>query len=349
MNITETSSNLVGISTAVPKFEFNNLNYDLLDSDKLVKFIEITGIKKRRIVNKNICTSDLAVNAGEKLLTDLNWKKDEIDFVLLITQTPDYLTPATSIIIQDRMQLKKNLFTLDINLGCSGFPYGITLANSLIDNFNFKKGILFIGDVSSKLCNYNDKSTWPLFGDACSAVAFEKKSKTKVFSDFYTDGSAYTDIIVPSHSLAGRNELTTDSFKNKKDKELIRNDVNMHLNGANIYSFAISSVPKKINEIILFSKINIKKIKYCFLHQANKLINQTIESKLNFRSVEYPTSIEEFGNTSSATIPITITKNFSSTYFSGLSILCGFGVGLSLATLIIDFKDVKVSKLVELE
>lgn len=349
MNINETSSNIVGIASAVPKFEFNNSNYDVLERDKLLKFIEITGVKKRRIVKTNICTSDLAIHAGEKLLTDLNWKKDEIDFVLLITQTPDYLTPATSIIIQDRMQLKKNLFALDINLGCSGFPYGITFANSLIDNLNFKKGILFIGDVSSKLCNYNDKSTWPLFGDGCSAVAFEKKNKIKIYSDFYSDGSAYTDIIVPSHSLAGRNKLTIDSFKEIKDKDLIRNNTNMHLNGANIYSFAISSVPKKIDEMISFSKINIEKIKYCFLHQANKLINQTIENKLSFQSVEFPRSIEEFGNTSSATIPITITKNFASTTFSGLSILCGFGVGLSLATVILEFKDVKVSKLVEVE
>lgn len=349
MNISETNSSIVGIASAVPSYEFDNLNYDILTEDKLRKFIEVTGVKKRRIVKYQLCTSDLAISAGERLLKDLNWNKKDLDFVILITQTPDFLTPATSIIIQNKLGLKKEIFALDINLGCSGFPYGISIINSLMDAYGFSKGLLFIGDVSSKLCNYKDKSTWPLFGDACSAIAFEKGHKKKIISDFYSDGSGYKDIIVPSHSLSGREKLNKSSFDEITDKDLTRNNVNMHLNGANIYSFAISNVSKKIKELIGFYKLDVTLLKYCFLHQANKLINDSIESKIDIKTMKFPSSIENFGNTSSATIPMTITVNFQKNKLNGLSILCGFGVGLSLSTVIIDFNDVFISKLVEVK
>lgn len=348
MKISITKSKIVGISSAVPKNKFNNENYNYLNNVKLDKFIKLTGIYSRRISKGKICTSDLAVAAGEQLLKDLRWEKNDIEFIILITQTADYLTPATSIIIQDRLKLKKELFALDINLGCSGLPYGISIANSLVDNLNFSKGILFIGDVSSRLCNMRDSSTWPIFGDACSAIAFEKKDRQKLFFDFYSDGSKYHDIIVPAHSLAGKNQLNIESLKENDIGELKRNELNMHLNGANVFSFAISQVPSKIHDIIKFSKIKKNKIKYCFLHQANNSINQFIKQKLKLNKTKFPESLKNFGNTSSASITMSITQNFSNQTLSGNSILCGFGVGLSLSTALITFDKCKVSKLVEI-
>ena len=254
-----TSSQIVAISTAVPKFKFNNINYDFLEKEKIKNFIKITGVESRRITKGSLCTSDLAIKAGEKIIKNLNWSKDSIDFIIFISQTSDYLTPATSIILQDKLNLKNNLFTIDINLGCSGFPYGISFASSLIDSMGFNRGILFIGDVSSKLCNIKDKSTWPLFGDACSAIAFERKKKNKVFFDFFSDGSRFDDIIVPSHSMAGKIAPKKSSFDDVDKNGLKRNSFNMHLNGANIYSFAISKVHERINNLIKFSLIKKKK------------------------------------------------------------------------------------------
>ena len=344
-----TKSKIVGISTAVPKNEFYNTNYNHIEKDKLSTFIQLTGVESRRITKGSLCTSDLAIVAGEKLLKELSWKKEEIDFIIFITQTADYMTPASSIIIQNKLKLKNDIFALDINLGCSGFPYGIGIANSLIDSLGFKKGLLFIGDISSKLCNPKDKSTWPLFGDACSAVAFQKKEANNVFHDFFSDGSKFEDIIVPSHSIAGRQIPNTSSFAEIENGGLIRNKFNMHLNGANIYSFAISKVHERINKIIDFSLVNKNELQYCFLHQANKLINDTIEKKLGLPKTIFPTSIKNFGNTSSATIPLTITVNFSQKTLNGKSILCGFGVGLSLSSAIVDFDNCKVLDLIEVK
>ena len=349
MQASITKSKITGIATAVPKNEFNNKDYSFLEKDKLSNLIKLTGVESKRITKGSLCTSDLAIRAGEELLNKLSWEKNDVDFIIFITQTADFLTPATSIIIQDKLKLRNNIFALDINLGCSGFPYGITIANSLIDSLGFNKGVLFIGDVSSKLCNPRDKSTWPLFGDACSAVAFEKKEDNNIYHDFFSDGSRFSDIIVPSHSNAGRNIPNKSSLDVRESNGLFRNDFNMHLNGANIYSFAISKVSERIKKLLKFSLIVEKDIKYCFLHQANKLINETIEKKLSLPNTIFPNSIKKFGNTSSATIPLTITTNFSNKILNGKSILCGFGVGLSLASIIIDFDNCKVLTLIEVE
>ena len=178
MKNVNTNGCITGISVCVPTNKYININYPHQTKDKLLKFIATTGIKERRIVNKTeMCTSDLGFVAVKKLIKKLNWKNNDVDFLIFISQTADYLTPATSAILQDRLMLKKNIFTLDVNYGCSGFPYGAALCFSLIDNLKFNKGILVIGDVLSKVCSIKDPSTWPLFGDACAAVAFEKKKK----------------------------------------------------------------------------------------------------------------------------------------------------------------------------
>ncbi len=345
MKIIKSKAKITGISTCIPKFTYKNINYPYQTKKNLERFINLTGISERRIVkNSKICTSDLALKAVKKLIFDLKWKKSEIDFLIFVTQTSDYLTPSSSIILQDKLSLKKELFAFDINLGCSGVPYGISTAFSLIDNLNFKKGVLILGDVSSRLCNIKDKSSWLLFGDACSAIGIEKQKKTKTsFFDYFSDGAGFKDIIVPSHSLAGRNEIKLKDFKKFNSNGNIRSNINMSLNGANIFSFSTTKIPDKIKSIINLSKINRKNIKYCFLHQANKLINENIKDKLKMKNTLFPSSLYKFGNTSSASIPVTIVKHFGGKKISGISLLSGFGVGLSASTLIYEFNNCKIS------
>lgn len=347
----KTSAKISGVSACVPKYKFLNINYKHQDKSKLKRFIKTTGIKERRIVsNFETCTSDLAIEALNKLLIDIKWNKKDLEFLIFITQTPDYLTPATSCIIQERLNLKNSIFNLDINYGCSGFPYGVSTAFSLIDTFSFNKGVLIIGDVLSKLCNEKDQSTWPLFGDGCAAVAFEKtQKKTNAYFDFYTDGKGFSDIIVHSHSLAGRNKVNIEDYQIKNSNGIKRNNFNLFLNGANIYSFSISKVPERINKFIEFSKINKNNFAYCFLHQANKLINNDLKKKIDLKKTLFPSSLEKFGNTSAATIPITMVHNFGGKVLNGLSILSGFGVGLSMSSSIYNFENCKISKLVYLK
>ncbi len=351
MKITKSLAKISGICACLPKFKYSNINYPYLEKKKMKKFIKITGIKERRISKKtSTCTSDLALKSSEKLIKDLKWKKKDIDFLIFISQTSDFVTPATSAILQDKLGLKKDIYTIDINLGCSGFPYGISNAFSLINNFKFKKGLFIIGDVLSQICNIKDQSSWPLFGDGCCAIGIERTSKIKkTYFDFFTDGSGFKDIYVPTHSLSGRNKLSTKDFKENNKDGLIKSNVNLSLNGPNIFSFSTLVIPKKLKKLIKFSKLNKEEIKYCFLHQANKLINDTIEEKLEMKKTIFPTSLKNFGNTSSATIPITIAKEFGGKTISGKSLLSGFGVGLSAANMIYNFDKCRISKLIFLD
>jgi 3-oxoacyl-[acyl-carrier-protein] synthase-3 len=263
-----------------------------------------------------------------------------------VTQTPDYLTPATSGILQDKLKLRKNIIVYDINLGCSGYTHGLIAISSIMKSLNLKKGLLAVGDVTSKLVNNKDNVSNLLFGDAGSVTAIENKtkSKEKMFFDYYSDGSGFKDIIVPSHSLAGRIKLNKKQLKIKEDSNKnIRSNINISLDGINIFNFAINYVPIIIKK--LCKKI---KVRYCFLHQANKMIQESIEKQLSKNKMTFPTSLHNFGNTSSATIPITICHNFFNQRLVGNSIFCGFGVGLSMSAVIINIQKTKIFKIIKI-
>lgn len=341
---------IVGISTAVPKKKFFNKDYIYASKESNDKFIKNTGIYERRISNKNICTSDLVIAAAEKIIKTIPWKKKTIEAIILVTQTPDYLTPSTSIKIQNELDLPKNIIAFDINLGCSGFSYGLSIISSIMNNLSINRSLLLVGDVLSRLCNIKDKSTWPVFGDAGSAIALEKKKKNQFsFFNFFSDGSGYSDIIVPSHSLSGKNIISNISFKEKRYSDgIIKSDLNLFLNGPNVYSFAINNVHLAINDLIAESKINNKYIKYFFLHQANKMINDKIKSKLNFPNSFFPQSLKKFGNTSAASIPLTINLENNKKEINDYCLLSGFGVGISMCNAIIKINKIKTTKLLEI-
>ena len=331
---------IAGITCCVPlKCISNKKNIN----KKRIKAVKSIGIDKRHIANEKMCTSDLVLKAANHVIKKLKWSRDDIDILILVTQTPDYLTPATSGILQDKLKLKKNIVVYDINLGCSGYTHGLIAISSIMKSLNLRKGLLAVGDVTSKLVNNKDNVSNLLFGDAGSVTAIENKitSKEKIIFDYYSDGSGFKDIIVPSHSLAGRIKLEKKQLKNKKDfNKNIRSNINISLDGLNIFNFAINHVPLIIKK--LCKKINVK---YCFLHQANKMIQDSVEMQLLKKKITFPTSLNNFGNTSSASIPITICHNYFKQKLVGNSLFCGFGVGLSMSAVIINLQKTKIFKI----
>ena len=334
---------ITGIACSVPSNKISNKkNAD----KKRLRTIKSIGIETRHIAEEKICTSDLVLKAANHVIQKLKWRRDDVDILILVTQTPDYLTPATSGILQDKLRLKKNIIVYDINLGCSGYTHGLIAISSIMKSLNLKKGLLAVGDVTSKLVNNKDNVSNLLFGDAGSVTAIENKtkSKEKMFFDYYSDGSGFKDIIVPSHSLAGRIKLNTKQLKTAEDSNKnIRSNINISLDGINIFNFAINNVPLIIKK--LCKKI---KVRYCFLHQANKMIQESIEKQLSKNKMTFPTSLYNFGNTSSATIPITICHNFFNQRLVGNSIFCGFGVGLSMSAVIINMQKTKIFKIIKI-
>jgi 3-oxoacyl-[acyl-carrier-protein] synthase-3 len=190
---------VAGIVSCVPPNKIDNLTADVLGSaEDAERFVKNTGIRFKRIVASEVCTSDLSEKAANKLLEGLNWDKDEISVIIVVTQTPDYLVPNTAILLQNRLSLKKTCLAFDIPLGCSGYVYGLSVMASILKSNNFKKGLLLVGDTLSKQASPYDKSAYPLFGDAATATAIENTGNPEHKIKFLlgSDGEGYESIIV---------------------------------------------------------------------------------------------------------------------------------------------------------
>ena len=323
-----------GISACVPKQIEENAEYPFFDEGNLRTFVATTGIERKRKSNVEICTSDLCVAAAEALIRDLRWNKEDISFVILVTQTPDYILPATSCIIQQKLGLAKNCYTLDISLGCSGWVYGMSVISALLSSVTTSKNskaLLLVGDTPSKSTSWEDKSTYPLFGDAGTATALEYQlGAESILFAMNSNGSGYDAIIINDGGY--RNPFSTDSLdKIERGDGIISNNLQVVLNGMDVFSFGITEVPKSINELLENFKLDKNTVDFFIFHQANLFMNEQIRKKLKLPVEKVPYSLREFGNTSSATIPLTMLTRLNKE-LQGRKlqhIACGFGVGLS--------------------
>lgn len=336
-----------GIVSAVPENVVKNRDLNLFaNQQEAEKFISVTGIEEKRHAKIDECTSDLCCHAAEELISKLNWNKEDIEVLLMVTQTPDYVVPNTSIILQDRLGLPKSCVCFDVPLGCSGYVYGLSIISQFLQNGGFKKGILLVGDTLSKQCSALDKSTYPLFGDAGCATALEFKEGSEMLYNLWSDGSGYSSIIVPDGGY--RSPLNEKSLKQEVDSEgNVRSKVNTYMNGTEVFSFGISEVPKEIKKFVAYFNLDVAAIDYSFFHQANKFMNEMIRKKIGLSKEQVPYSLDKFGNTSSATVPLTISTIGNDIKNKNI-LMCGFGVGLSIGILQTQIEDDFVNVLLEL-
>jgi 3-oxoacyl-[acyl-carrier-protein] synthase-3 len=341
---------LKGISCCVPKNMERNMDLDILTKEEIERFIDATGVEERRIATKEICTSDLCCEAAEKLIKDLNWQKDEIEILVFVSQTADYILPVSAAILQDRLGLSTNCIAFDIPLGCSGYVYGISIIAGMMKATGLKKGLLLAGDTSSKLLSKTDKSTVPLFGDGGSATAFEFDEKADdLLFDLGTDGSGYKTIMI--NDGGSRNRINEESLiYHNISPGIDRNACQLILDGMDVFSFGISQAPKTVNKLIEKFEIDKDSISHFVFHQANLMMNKMIVKKLKLPVEKVPYSLKKFGNTSSTTIPLTIVAELKDNLKNDSQdlILCGFGVGLSWGTVKLKFDNAVISDLIEI-
>ena len=322
---------LKGVTACVPPFIDENHRSTLMSPEEMKKLIESIGVERKHIADQDTCTSDLCYKAAEKLIAELNWRKDEIDCLIFVSQTPDYILPATSCLLQERLGLPKECYTLDISLGCSGWVYGLSAISGLLSNGGMEKGLLLVGDTTSKTTSKKDKSSWPLFGDAGTATALEYEEGEKGFTfHMATDGSGGNAIVVPDGGY--RNPYSESTLSMKQQSEgVIMNNLHCRLDGMTVFSFAISKVPKSVKALLERVKMDKEQIDFYLFHQANFFLNETIRKKLKLNEEQVPYSLQDFGNTSCVTIPLTmVTEMKPKLETEKLRMVgCGFGVGLS--------------------
>lgn len=337
-----------GISACVPKTINYNREYPGFKDDDAEKFITATGIEQRRLSDDSTCSSDLCYQAAKQLITDLAWNKSDVDCLIFVSQTPDYILPATSCLLQDRLGLTTNCYTLDISLGCSGWVYGLSALSGLLSASGMKKGLLLCGDTLSKTCPITDKSTFPLFGDAGTATAIEFEQNSCLKFNMATDGSGYQSIILPDGGY--RIPVSKESFNMKTfDEGISRNRLQLELDGMDVFSFGISKAPQNVNGMLEHFSIDKEEIDFYLFHQANYFMNENIRKKLKLPKEKVPYSLKEYGNTSSATIPLTMVTQLGEVLSKSKKevVACGFGVGLSWGSVYFTVDHIVCPKLIE--
>ncbi|WP_462267046.1 3-oxoacyl-ACP synthase III family protein [Mucilaginibacter sp.] len=324
-----------GISACVPTRVEENIDIDDIPTLDIEKLIKTTGVERRRIASPGTCTSDMCVVAAEKLIADLKWNKDEIDGLIMVTQSPDYLVPATSPSLQHRLSLSQECFTIDISLGCSGYIYGLSTLGSYMNTGMIKKALLCAGDVSSISCSKQDKSTYPLFGDAGTVTALEYcEGDEGMKFHLASDGSGYKAIMIPDGGHRSRFSEAS-LVEHVINQGISRNNIELWLDGMDVFSFGISKAPETVNKLLTNFLIDKSAVNHFFFHQANLMMNERIRKKLHLHENVVPYSLKDFGNTSSASIPLTMITETANELKNGKKniVACGFGVGLSWATM----------------
>ena len=336
---------IAGFSSGVPKQvvskadSINSSDYDASD------FIEKTGIKEVR-VSDEFTASDLCYAAAERLLQDLGWEKGTVEGLFFVSQHPDYILPATSCILQDRMGLSKECYAMDISLGCSGWVYGLNATTAVVAGHGMKRALLLCGDARKRAkCDFD-----PLFGFAGTVTALEYTGNDEDVMRFHvgTDGSGYDALIIPDGGA--RNPATVNSFDMEDVEGKMMHRMQTRMKGMDVFSFAISTAPKSIKKLMSEEGKTAEDYDYFILHQANTMINEMIRKKIKAVPEQVPYSLHEFGNTSMASIPLTIVTQLKGKVEKRQTsyIACGFGVGLSWGTVSFKTNNLVISELVEL-
>ena len=334
---------IAGLSAGVPKhIEYTKDNPNISSEYDYEDFIKSTGIRSRRI-DESLTTSDLCCAAAEKLIMDLNWDKKEIEVLIFVTQGPDYIAPSTACIVQDRIGLSKDCYAAELPLGCSGWVYGLSYAVSLLSSGCVKKALLMVGDA-----RFHIPTIDPLVGFAGTVTALEYQEDAAGFKfHFGTDGSGYDAIIIPDGGA--RNQVSPKSFEleDVNGKQMCR--LQSRMNGMDVFAFAISTAPKSMRKLAAQYNLNLDEMDYCILHQANLQIDEIIRGKMKYPEEKVPMCLYDFGNTSSASIPLTIVSQLKGKVENKHTkfLCCGFGIGLSWGSVAFDTDNIILSDLVE--
>lgn len=339
---------ITAISACVPPKVFSN--YDLgylVPEETLEKLIGSIGIKEKRFVESDVCSSDLCYKAAKKLMEDNNIEPSSIDFLLFLTLTPDYITPPTSSILQHRLGLPTTTACLDMSLACSGFVYALSTAFAYASMSGVNRVLLLVGETMSKLINPKDRVNFPLYGDAGTACLIEKGDfKESVFM-LTADGEGEDMVKIPHGGF--RSPLTADSLVDKEREEgNFRKDIDITMDGLGTFNHAVTAIPKQVKLLMNEANITADEIDYLVSHQANRFMIDFIIKRLKFDPSKVPFCLAKYGNTSCASIPLTIVSELMGKLEGEKKLLLSaIGAGWSFGTAYMPTQDVKVSSIIE--
>lgn len=327
---------ILAIEYVLPEKILKNEELAALYTNWTAEKIEIkTGIRTRHVANRDETAADLGIAAARKLIAMNVVPKEEIDFILCVTQSPDYKLPTTACIMQEQLGLEKNTGAFDINLGCSGYIYGLAVAKSLIETNIAKNVLLITAETYSKHINPMDKSTRTIFGDGAAATLVGHGGMEICGFDLGTDGSGKDFLIIPTGGA--RKPSTPETAIEKEIDRNVRSEDNLYMSGADIFEFTIREVPASVKRIL--KKENLKKdsVDLFIFHQANRFMLDFLEKLMKLDKTKCYHNFADTGNTVCASIPIAFKRAMvdGTVKPNQTILLSGFGVGLSWGSTLI--------------
>ncbi len=344
-------SRIAGICTVVPKRTAGIADLEsIFGPEEAAKVAKSTGVLQRRIAGGGLCTSDLCFASARQLLNDLGWDPATVQAVVFVSQTPDYRLPATACVLHGKLGLPKNCVAFDVNLGCSGYIYGLWMVAQFIQASGLQRALLLVGDTSTYYLSDKDRSTYPIFGDAGTATAIESVRDSQISFALGSDGAGSENLLVPAGCFRlPHNEKT--ACRSERENGNWRSDENLFRNGAEVFAFTLREVPALIDGILAVAGWERVSVDQFVFHQANKFMLDHLAKKMKLPIEKVPLSIADYGNTSSASIPLTISACLREKLTQSQTqkmVLAGFGVGWSWGACAIEMGSLVLPPILEI-
>ncbi len=295
--------------------------------------------------------ADMCQKAAEELMQKLGWAPDEIDLLVFSAQSREYIQPATACVLHGKMGLSSKCACFDIALGCSGWVYGLAVVAGLIRGGGFQKALLLCGDSEPTGEEHPTRADLPIFGDAGTATAFVfDQDAPEIVAEMCTDGTGYEAIIFRSGGM--RQPVTAEDLEYRVDPFGHKHrGIDMEMDGVSVFLFAIARATQAVKAMLQRTASRVDLIDYFLFHQANKMINEQIRRKCKIPVEKCPLSLQDFGNTNSGTIPLTMVTRIREQLMESSSrkiIACGFGVGLSWGAVSFETRRLVIPPLIEM-
>ena len=340
MNLRFHDKTITGLLLVVPSHErkfLDEMSQFNFSPARSLKLKEVMGYDAHRLVEGNVCSSDLAVHGFEHLFTTGALKREEIDALILVTQTPDYFVPPTSSVIQGRLGLKQDMFCLDINQGCAGFVMGLMQAFLLLEQETIRKVALVTADVLSRRVSPRDRNSYPLIGDAAAITLVERQlDGGPIHGSLKMDGTKHQVLMIPAGGFRLPSSPETAILEDAGDNNLRAKD-HLRMEGSEVFNFVMAEVPPMIETLLDSAGVAKQEVDYFLFHQPNRFMLHKVAEKLGVPYDKMPSNVvEKYGNSNSVTIPAATALNIASRLRNENLTLCfaGFGVGLTWGSLL---------------
>ena len=311
---------VAGISTCVPANRVDNLaEAEHFGADEVRKVVSMAGVRYRHVVSPGVTAADLCREAAERLLARLDWAPDSISALVFVTQSPDYFLPSTACVMHEWLGLSDTCAAFDVGLGCSGYPYGLYLAATMLKGGGHARILMLHGETPSRFTDPDDHATTLLFGDAGSATALELGGEDEASFCLHTDGAGHEGLIIRG-----------GGFRDRQPQDA--RHLHLEMDGAAIFNFTIKRVPALVRDALTLAGKNVEDIDQFVFHQSNRFIMKHLAKKCGLPDDRVPMTIEDTANCGGPSVAVTLTRTAPPTSRARTVMLIGYGVGLSWAS-----------------